>query len=262
LKTKTSEEKEHSEFGGSQAERIMNCPASVALSRGIPNKDSDAGKQGTTAHSCLEFFILNRALLKNKVTRQQVLKKADESSTIIKSTGEVIFWDQDMIDHALDTLTYIESQIQPGGTLYAEQKLDSSKFTTKDQKSTLDVCIVNWAAREIIVMDYKYGKSPVKVIKNDQIIYYAIAMLIQLKAWGRIDRVRCVIAQPRVYDEPQEWTCSVDYAVNWARRFKAAVQVALKPNAPFKYGDKYCFFCLAKKKCPVMKERTAAKDFK
>lgn len=268
INTKTSEEKAHSEFGGSQAERIMNCPGSVILSRGVPNPTNAASEEGTAAHACLEFFILNRLKLKNKTTRKAVLKKAENSFTIGES-GKKIDWDEDMIEHALHSLAWVESQVAPKGEIYAESKVESTKFTTNDkknrQKSTLDISIANWSARELIIADYKYGKHPVEVKKNSQLIYYAVALLIKLKSFKKFDRIRCVIIQPRAHHKDgfiREWYISVDDAIKWAKKFRKAAKLALKPKAPLKYGEKYCFFCLAKKKCPVMKGRMAQKDFK
>lgn len=252
MKTKTSEEKEHSEFGGSQAERIINCPGSVILSRGIPNKSNAASEEGTEAHACLEFIINNRKKLNDKLTRKKVLDHAEQK------------WNQDQIDYALDALTWINEQISPNGEIFVEQKIDSSKYTTEGQKSTVDISIANWSARELIVADYKYGKHAVEVKKNSQIIYYALGVIFKLNGWKKFDRIRCVIIQPRAHHKDgqiREWYISIDSAINWGRKFKKAVKIALKPNAPLKYGEKYCFFCLAKNKCPVMKTKNAAKDF-
>ena len=267
INTNTSEEKEHSEFGGSQAERILNCPGSVILSRGIPNKTNAASERGTAAHACLEYFILNRKKLKNKATRKKVIELAEESSTVGES-GETIFWDDEMIEHALHALAWIEEQLSPTSDLYAEQKIDSTKFTTgtekKKQKSTVDVTIANWSARELIIADYKYGVHPVEAKKNSQLIYYALGVLLKLKGWKKFDRIRCVIIQPRASHKGgtiREWYISVDDAIKWGRKFRKTVKIAMKPKAPLNIGDKWCFFCLAKKICPKMKARMAAKDF-
>lgn len=279
INTNTSEEKSHSEFGGSKTEQFINCPASIALSRGIPNKSNMSSNEGTVAHAVLEFFILNRDKLKKMKTRNEVMKAAKKGKTFIEETGETIRWNEEMIEHALDSLTWLEEQIAPNGVMAAETKVESTKFTTNDkkrrQKSTLDVSIINWSARELIIADYKYGRHVVKVKKNWQLIYYALATLLKLKAWGKIDRVRCVIIQPRAPykgETIREWYVSVDDLIKYGKRIRKSVKLALEfaeqyektgkvKNAPLKYGDKWCYFCLAKKKCPVMKEKLAARDF-
>ena len=42
----------HSEIGGSNAARVLACPASVRLSRGVPDAEgSHAAQEGTTLHA-------------------------------------------------------------------------------------------------------------------------------------------------------------------------------------------------------------------
>ena len=265
MKTKTSEVKEHSEFGGSQAKKIKNCPASVLRSRGIPQgASSPASMGGTAAHACLEFMVNNREALMKKSTRLKILKAAKRKFTMCPledgSGKEIkILWTQAMIDDALDALTYIMKALAPDHTVYVETKLDSSKFTTTGQFSSLDVGIANWSARELIVIDYKYGKHPVPAKKNDQLIYYALALLLKLKAWKKIDRVRLVIIQPNG-GGIREWWCDVDYLIKWGRKFRKITKLALTKKAPAKYGE-WCFFCPAKKTCPTFKNEMAKKDF-
>jgi hypothetical protein len=266
INKKTSEVKAHSEFGGSQAERIMNCPGSVILSRGIPNRTNPSANRGTAAHACLEFIVNNRDALKSKASRKKILAAALEMETPIEEDGEVIEvvqWDEDMVNDALNALTWIQEQVSPNGVIHVETRLDTSAFTTDDQSSTLDIGIANYSARELIIADYKYGKYKVKVKNNSQLIYYALGLLIKLKAFKKFDRVRLVIIQPNSTGKTiTEHTMSVDACIKWGKKFRKVVKVALRPKAPLKYGEKYCFFCLAKKKCPVMKGRMAAKDFK
>lgn len=258
MKTKTSEVKEHSEFGGSQAERIMNCPGSVVLSRGIPNKENEASKDGTAGHACLEFIIKNHKKLMNKKSRKKILEYAEGCET------DGVSWDKEKIDYALDALTWVKDQLTVNSSVFVELKLDSSAFTTEGQKSTLDIAIANWSARELIIADYKYGKHPVEVKKNSQLIYYALATLIKLKAFKKFDRIRLVIIQPRAPHKDgviREYYMGVDDAIKWGKKFRKVVKTALGPKPPLKMGDKWCFFCPAKKKCPEMKTKMAAKDF-
>lgn len=267
VNTKTSEVKAHAEFGGSKAEQILNCPGSVLLSRGIPNRTNPAANRGTAAHACLEFIVNNRGKLKNPKTRKKLLASALEMETPIEEDGkviEVVPWDEEMIEDALHALTWVLDNVAPDGEIFVETHLDSSRFTTDDQFSTLDIGIANYSARELIIADYKYGKHPVQVKMNSQLIYYALAMLILLKGFKKFDRIRLVIIQPNAPHKEgiiREYTMSVEKAIKWGKKFRKTVKIALKPKAPLKYGDKWCFFCLAKKKCPVMRERIAARDF-
>src|SRR5690606_26092408 len=44
----------HAELGASSAHRWMKCAGSIALSRGIPNVDSEYAREGTAAHELAE----------------------------------------------------------------------------------------------------------------------------------------------------------------------------------------------------------------
>lgn len=252
LKKKTSEVKSHSEFGGSQAKRISKCPASVKRCRGKESKENEASARGTNAHACLEFIINNRDKLKKKSEREKVLQYAEDHDE----------WDEDMVADALDTLVWVEKQIQPGGELFVEEHLDTSAFTTKDQSSTLDISVANWRARELVIADYKYGKHPVKAKWNYQLIYYALGMLIKLKAWNKFDRIRLVIIQPNGPKKHSinEWTMSVEQAIKWGKRFRKTVKVALGKNPPYQHGE-WCFFCLGKPGCPEFQKQMMLKEF-
>lgn len=252
IKKKLSEVKAHSEFGGSQAKRISKCPASVKRCRGKQSKENDASTRGTNAHACLEYFLINRAKLKSKNLRKYVMRYAKNHPD----------WDRDMVDDALDTLTWVEDQISPNGELFVEEKLDTSAFTTDDQSSTLDIGIANWSARELIIADYKYGKHPVKAKWNYQLIYYALGMLIKLKAWNKIERIRLVIIQPNGPKKHSinEWTMPIDQAIRWGKRFRKTVKIALGKNPPYQHGE-WCFFCLGKPGCPEFQKQMMLKEF-
>lgn len=252
IKKKLSEVKAHSEFGGSQAKRISKCPASVKRCRGKESKENTASLNGTYAHACLEYFLINRAKLKKKISRNKVMEWAENHPD----------WNEDMIDDALNTVTWVNDQIQPGGELFVEERLDTSAFTTKDQSSTLDIGIANWRARELIIADYKYGKHPVKARWNYQLIYYALGMLIKLKAWKKFDRIRIVIIQPNgpKNNSFNEWIMTVEQAVRWGKRFRKTVKIALGKKPPFQHGE-WCFFCLGKPGCPEFQKQMMLKEF-
>ena len=244
-------ESEHSEFGGSQAERIINCPGSVRLSRGIPRKSNLAAERGTLAHKCLEVLINNRHCLQILAERKKLLNKLKKK------------YDEDMIEHGLDALTHVQSITKPNGEIFAEVKVDSSKFTTKDQKSTLDIGVVNWDQKHLIILDYKFGTHTVEAKNNFQLMYYALAFLLKIKGFGKIKKVTVGIIQPNSHHKKghiRTWNVSVEKLISFGRLMRRTTKIALKKDAPLKHGD-WCFFCPANSKCPIIKQRRSAKDF-
>ena len=47
----------HSSFGFSGQGRIISCPGSVRMQRGMPNTTNDAAELGTAVHECSEFAL-------------------------------------------------------------------------------------------------------------------------------------------------------------------------------------------------------------
>lgn len=244
LNKKTSEEKAHALFSASGSERWLNCEGSIELSKGLPDEEgSEASKEGTVAHSCLEFICKNR---KNpEAARKMALKT----------------WSQEMVDHALTALDYVNSILKkyPDAQIFIETRVDASKFTMPGQFGTLDICIVIPSIKKIFIIDYKYGVGLLVDPKdNSQLIYYGLGMLLKL-GWNKFKTCELVILQPRREDDQgqtvRSWVTTSDVLLAWGTKFKTGVKKALRPNAPLKYGEKHCFFCPARHKCPELKEK-------
>ena len=248
--TKTSEVKAHADFGASGSKRWLNCSASVQLSRGMPNYESKYAQEGTDAHACLEFILKNR------------------KNIFLAATNAYKKWPREMVNHAYESAKYIMELMQnPNAEMFIETKIDSSSFTTKDQFSTLDVAVAHYNARNLHIIDYKYGAGlAVYPEDNPQLIYYAIAMMLKL-GWKKFDKATLTIIQPRKECEKGEvirsWVIDDEELLKWGKKFKLGVKAALAPNAPIKAGD-WCQFCNAKIKCPALREESfkeAGADF-
>jgi len=119
---------------------------------------------------------------------------------------------------------------------------------------------------ELIVIDLKYGRGVyVSAAENEQGMLYALGALELIALLGdEPSRVRIVIHQPRVSEEPSEWTCSIELL----RQFGEHVAVQAKKcfdSAPhLSPGEKQCRFCKAKAGCPALAKHvlsTVADDF-
>jgi len=208
----------------------------------MPNYESKWAQEGTDAHSCLEFILKNR---KNLSVACKIATKK---------------WSKEMADYAFDAALYIKSLLEaPKSVIYIESKVDSSAFTTVDQFSTLDVAVANYNARNLHIIDYKYGAGlMVDPKENSQLIYYALAMMLKL-GMKNFDKATLTIIQPRKEDQDGEtirsWVIDTDDLREWGKKFKKGVKAALQPNAPVKAGE-WCQFCLARIKCPALREQS------
>lgn len=222
--------RKHSKFSASGAERWLNCCGSVALSEGLPDKDTPWSKEGTRAHEVLE-----------SVLNGMVKYKARVSSI------------NEMDLHAINTSKFITSLIvqhQGNADLLIEEKL-GLPFIHPDMFGTVDVGL---AAHydTLHVLDYKYGRSPVSPIENLQMITYGLALAWKYN-WD-FPKVRLWIMQPRVGDgAPTFWDLSMKKLKSYVPMFKRGVDRVLTEPKTYKEGD-WCHFCKAKNICPLKQE--------
>jgi len=135
--------------------------------------------------------------------------------------------------------------------LLVEVPLDLSHLAYRC-KGTSDVVILDFAAREIVSIDLKWGKG-VRVFAHDnpQPMAYASGALRQFQMVEDFERVRCVIVQPRIGSVTEE-VYTIAEIEEFEERVRAAWDAALEPDAPRIPGEKQCKFCLAKADCPAI----------
>lgn len=235
-KAAVKEESAHSEFGPSAADRYVNCAGSVELSRRMPKSpDTDASKEGTLAHECLESFLKNGPQKWGKTRGFLVASYPDE-----------------MVDHGLEAARAIWKifDSMPGAELFPEEKVDISHFTKPGEKGTLDCAIVQ-EFDKLVIIDYKYGAGVfVDVEENLQLIAYALA--VAKKYEYNFATVELYIIQPRKPDAEgrtvRGWACTIEKLVSYEQVFRDAIARAEDPLAEFRAGD-WCQFCPGKAIC-------------
>lgn len=123
-------------------------------------------------------------------------------------------------------------------------------FIHPEAFGTLDYAIAD-VFGTLHVMDYKYGKYLVSPEKNLQFIFYALAIA-YLYSWN-FKKVRMWSLQPRVrgFDGNYSfWEITIEELKNYVLKFQRAVDRVEKYPDKYKEGS-YCFFCPAKKICPL-----------
>lgn len=236
-KKKNTTEKAHALYGPSSAERWYNCAASTEHEKTAPpEKESPYAKEGTDAHYCLETLMRADG------------KKLKEARIFLEGS-----YPSEMVEHATEAYFEIKRRQAelPGSVLYAEEKVDTSHFTDKDQFGTLDAAIVQEFGR-LVVIDFKYGAGiPVDPDENKQLICYALAVAKRFH-YNFVD-VELVIIQPRARHESgntvRSWTCSIEELIAWEPRFLERVAATKDPLAAFTAGP-HCKFCRGKANCP------------
>lgn len=220
---------EHSPIGASSYDRWGNCPGSVALSKGLPNEESEYAKEGTLAH---EYAA---KLLNNTLTLEDVEAMPPEMFEAIEFYKETVM---QAVREAVDT------------TMLVEHKFDLTDLYPNLYGTADAVVHVPW--RDLIqVYDFKYGAGvAVEVEENEQLLYYALGAL--LKAGFKASKVEIIVVQPRCDHEDgvvRRWSCQATSLIEFAATLVDNARKTDEPNAPLKTGS-WCRWCPAAGICP------------
>lgn len=233
----------HAELGASSAHRWMACPGSIALSRGIPNVDSEYAREGTAAHELAEK-CLHRDL---------------DAAAFKGTTVNGFDVDDDMAEAVQAYLDAVRERAA-GGTLWIEQRIDLHKLNPPaGMFGTADAMIHK--GRRLSVVDLKYGKGHVVEVKNNpQLRYYGLGCLLSLPPGIEVDELEIVVVQPRAAHEDgivRTEVVPIEEMLTFAGELIAAARETVKPNAPLVVGD-HCRFCPAMSRCPAQAENAMA----
>lgn len=241
-------DKQHAVLSPSSSHRWLVCPASVVLSKGIPNESSAFAEEGTRAHE----FAENAALLVRAGTyapEHVMFAGADE-----EMREAVDFYARTIADIAKAEWTIFE--VECGLSL---------DFLTgeKDSNGTADCLIVT--GNTLHVIDFKYGRGvKVQAERNTQLAIYALAAMEFYSLFSPIENVVMHIVQPRLnhYDK---WEVTADQLGYFRKAVaeRAELARALYDGVTevkaehFDTDCSVCQFCLAKSKCPTFTKHTA-----
>lgn len=233
---------EHSkEVGGSTAERVMNCPGSVALCKRMPPKPSSKyADEGTLLHSAMDRILSTDIQQRDVIGmayKDIVLTEELYEAKIVPAIAALNEIDPDcQMEYACETRVGFGDYI-PGA------------FGTTDLLGRL--------GKKAIVLDWKFGDGvPVPAENSAQHFYYAAAAMRTPEAqwvFDGVTEVEFIIVQP---PNVRRWTTSVTAIKAFEKQLAAAVKLSKREDAPIEMG-KWCKWCAAKPICPEM---TGAKD--
>ena len=264
---------EHSDIvGGSTAARLLNCPRSYALSKLVPDVETDSpyAREGTALHE-LMAAILSKGADPLTLLPFTYERRNDEGEVEWSFTVDLDLW-RDVGQVALDQFDnfcdYIEDLAEDEITMVIERRCAlpgiAGAFGTSD---------VIWrCGRFSGVWDWKFGNGPVKAEENAQLLFYARAAMSDYPeffggkagdSFEDLDPTRAIyltICQPkRLPDTPDEWMTTVAYTEQVRLDLVAAAEAALRDgvNAPCTRGP-WCNFARCKVICPLHTNATMA----
>lgn len=225
----------HALLSASASHRWLNCPPSVRLGEGLPDKGSEYAREGTDAHSLCEY----------KLKKLLGMKVDDPTEHLDWYNGEMEECAENYASYVLELLEKAKETCTDPVVL-VEQRVDFSRFV-ENGFGTADCIIISDGAMNIV--DYKHGKGvEVSADGNPQMMLYALGALEIFDGIYDIDEVRMTIFQPRIgnisvsgmpKDALLEW-------VNGELTQKAAL--AYEGGGEFSCGE-WCRFCKAKAIC-------------
>jgi hypothetical protein len=227
----------HSPLGPSSASRWINCPGSVLLTEGVPDKSSIYAAYGTVAHTVAEKC------------RQQD-RPADaffdwRMKTEVDGKQVEITVDRAMVDGVNVFLEYVNSI--PCDVALTESRLSYDSLIPGGF-GTVDDIRIN--GTHCTVTDLKFGTG-VKVYakENEQMMLYAVGFLLDLGwMYEGIETFTLVISQPRL-DHLDEWDISVKDLMEWMTTVAVpAAETAMEEDALVTPG-RWCQFCKIRDRC-------------
>lgn len=234
---KNHSERKHSKFSASGSERWFQCSGSVALSEGLPDKDSVWSIEGTRAHEVVELLL-----------RARIAGETGILTPVKPVTAEMIA----LGIHAADFIYGLHKKL-PNSEIMVETRIHLD-FIHPEMFGTFDGAVIDHFGT-LHVFDYKFGAGhAVSPTRNLQAIFYGIGLAHKF-GWN-FKRVRLWIIQPRIrgYDGPLYWDMSIMEAREYVGKFKAAVSKVERSPNEYREGQ-WCHWCKAKSKCPLKNEK-------
>ena len=226
----------HAKLSASSSARWLNCPGSVQATENLPNPSSKFALEGSAAHELGEIC----------------LKSGDNTSLYLGKTLPETRWvvDEEMAEYVQDYIDLVR-QTDSRGDMEVEVRLDFSHIVP-DGFGTSDVVICNPVTKTLTVIDLKYGKGiQVDAEENTQAILYALGALNDYDLLYSIEKIRCIIIQPRL-DHVSEWEISKEELLKRGEDIRVKALRCFEPDAPRVASEKACQWCLAKASCPEL----------
>ncbi len=261
----------HALLSPSSSHRWLKCPASVALSKDMPDETSEYAEEGTKAHRLAELYCLKEFAGKGAVVTARQRTEA-EGIEFRQLWSEA---DEDMQLAVLEYARHIREAIahtgMPLDRIEFEHPVDVS-FVTGEEGAHGTVDCFFQCGDLLGVVDLKYGRGvEVSAVKNSQLSIYALGLLNELDPFdeGVIRQVQLHIVQPRIRNFSTWHTFVKDGLTGFAivteamagRALELAREGAAEPTAKDFYpNDDVCRFCKAKVKCPAL-HKTLSEGF-
>ncbi len=227
----------HARFGGSTAERTMNCPGWRQLADTVPDKSSSSfADRGTLLHNAVE----------------RIMQDDLEPKLVIGMEYEGIVLTQELFDEKIiPAIAAVQAIFKAYGIneWVCEEKVTLSEeaWGTSDLLGTSPA----W----VLVLDYKFGDGiVVSPVENHQLLFYGSAAYHTEETADLFDDIKNVvfaIVQPSTYsaEDYRVWETTTARLADYCGLFLSHIEEAKQPDV-LTYAGEHCKFCPAMSICP------------
>ncbi|MBA9088793.1 hypothetical protein FHR92_005327 [Fontibacillus solani] len=229
----------HALLSPSGAHRWLHCTPSARLEATLPDSKTEASRRGELAHEISELKL--QKIFSGLPTRSF-------NASLKKFKGHELY-EPIMDDHTNAYVDYIQSIVHTFPSppyVVIERSVDLTDFVP-ESSGTSDCIIIGGG--KLHVIDYKNGQGvPVPAEDNPQMKLYALGALKAFSLLFPITEVHLAIVQPKVWDQPSEWSLPVADLLAWGESIKPIAQAAFNGEGEYSSGD-HCGFCRARINC-------------
>lgn len=181
----------HAILSPSGSDRWGSCVGALAACKGIKQtRTNKAAALGTAKHAVSEWILTGENPTKGATC---------VTGYTIERDGFEFEIDDEFADHVETYCNYVNSR--PGRKFFETRVSTAHIFGVPNQGGTIDCLHLDYAAREIEIIDAKFGYIPVGA-HHRQLKIYGAAELILHDMAGEWDTVRTTIVQPQDVSEP------------------------------------------------------------
>ena len=240
---------EHSKYiGGSSAERVIACPASVKLCENIPQPpENEWQKMGTALHEAATLCL---------DTNQLPAAMVGRSFNGVEITEEIV---REKLTPAIMACVRLAEEAGGPVELVTEKKVmycPEKGQRESDIFGTVDLMMRRPGSQTLYVVDFKFGDGvQVEAKDNKQLLFYTgcgiytknddeVAAMFR----GVTDFVGAIV-QPGNGEGYSTWEYDTERVEKFLDAMEYAIEASESAEPRFKVGD-HCRWCRAKASCP------------
>lgn len=232
---------QHAPFGSSTADRVINCPGSVALNAKSPDQPpSEYAAKGSAQHALIEHLLL----------------EGGEPESFIGATFADVVIDKELAEGVRIAFDAAEEMLKAyEGDQLVEQRL---VIVENEVFGTGDVVGISGDGTRALIADHKFGYMEVSA-DSAQLKFLAAALLADpaMAAISHdIEEFELAIIQPS-FDPPVTKATATRAEIEvFLRTIKLAHSASKAPSAEVRIGS-WCKWCRAKAICPAQRQMFA-----